>query len=308
MTMGSKGRRLKRYLGLKRDRDSGHQGGIEHLLPGRLSGWVFGASEPFHEVRLLVGVHLIARAEVDQSRPDVCAQLGREGTPGFSLALPTELPPLNWSQPARLLALSADGRQQAELRLIGKKVDTSMELRRLLQSEALGLDGHFDGLVGGQLQGWATRHGQSKPAQIWLQAVGQKPISIECQQWREGMAERCGFQLSLSTLPSSWSGGELWCSFDSEGRYKIPQEQAVVVPERASKTQVVPMVSANYAEQMQSTPEDLQGHWKALEDFRLFLDGLEEELNRRDGLRGQQAMVKPRLAAGWIGRLLKPTR
>jgi hypothetical protein len=307
MTMGSKGRRLKRYLGLKRDGDGSHQGGIEHLLPGRVSGWVFGASAPFHEVRLLVGAHLIARAEVDQNRPDVCAQLGREGTPGFSLALPAELPPLDWSQPARLLALSADGRQQAELRLIGKKADTSIELRQLLQSEALGLDGHFDGLVGGQLQGWAARRGQAKPAQIWLQAVGQEPIPIECNQWRKGIAERCGFQLSLSTLPTSWSGSELWCSFDREGVYRLPQEEAVVVPERGGNTQLMHMVSASYAEQMQSAPEDLRSHWKALEDFRLFLDGLEQELNRRDGIKAQQSPVKP-LLAGWIGRLLKPAR
>ena len=307
MTMGSKGRRLKRYLGLKRDQEGGHQGGIEHLLPGRLSGWVFGASEPFHEVRLLVGAHLIARAEVDQSRPDVCAQLGREGTPGFSLALPAELPPLDWSQPARLLALSADGRHQAELQLMGKKADTSMELGQLLQNEVLGVDGHFDGLVRGQLQGWAARRGQAKPTEIWLQAVGQEPISIECQQWREGMAERCGFQLSLSSLPTSWSGSELWCSFDRDGRYRIPQEQAVVAPERAGNTQLVPMVSDSYAEQMRSTPENLQSHWKALEDFRLFLDGLEKELNRRDGIRSQQAQMKPQIA-GWIGRLLRAAR
>ncbi|UPM49173.1 hypothetical protein MY494_07370 [Synechococcus sp. A10-1-5-1] len=307
MTMGSKRRRLKRYLGLKHDGDGGHQGGIEHLLPGRLSGWVFGASEPFHEVRLLVGAHLIARAEVDQSRPDVCEQLGREGTPGFSLALPAELPPLDWSQPARLLALSADGRHQADLRLIGKKADTSVELSQLLQSDALGLEGHFDGLVGGQLQGWAARRGQAKPAQIWLQAVGREPISIECQQWREGMAERCGFQLSLSTLPASWSGSELWCSFDPAGMYRLPQEQEVVVPERAASTQLMPMGAASHNEQMQNAPKHLQSHWQALEDFRLFLDGLEQELNRRDGIRSQQTQAKP-LRAGWVGRLLRPAR
>ena len=34
-----------------------------------------------------------------------------------------------------------------------------------------------------------------------------------------------------------------------------------------------------------SVPENLQEHWRALEDFRLFLDGLELELNRRDSLR-----------------------
>jgi len=130
--MGSKRRRLKHYLGLKRDGHGGHQGGIEHLLPGRISGWVIGASGPFHEVRLLVGAHLIARAEIDQSRPDVCEVLGREGTPGFSMTLPAELPPLDWSKPTRVIALSADGSQQTELQLIGKESDTSEQIRHLL--------------------------------------------------------------------------------------------------------------------------------------------------------------------------------
>lgn len=113
--MGRKGRRMKRYLGLKRTNTGNYLGGIEHLFPGLISGWVFGQTGEFHEVRLLVGSHMIARCEINQSRPDVCQQLGREGMPGFQLKLPGELPPLDWSQPARLLALSSDGQQQAEL-------------------------------------------------------------------------------------------------------------------------------------------------------------------------------------------------
>ena len=310
--MGSKGRRLKRYLGLKRDPQSGHQGGIEHLLPGRISGWVFGAEEAFHEVRLLVGVHLIARAEINQSRPDVCAQLGVEGNPGFSLTLPAELPPLDWSQTPRLLALSADGRRQADLQLSGKAAaDTAERLRQLLQSEALGLDGHCDGLVQGQLQGWAARRNQAKPAQIWLQAKAQEPIAVACDQWRDGMGsqgvpDRCGFQLNLGNLPSSWTGQRVWCSFDRDGLFRLPKEQDVVVPALASQEQLVP-TAVSYSEDLQHAPNDLQGHWQALEEFRLFLDGLEQELNRRDVIRQEQKSQRPALA-GVMGRLLGQKR
>ena len=304
--MGSKGRRLKRYLGLKRDPQSGHQGGIEHLLPGRISGWVCGAEEAFHEVRLLVGAHLIARAEVNQSRPDVCAQLGVAGSPGFSLTLPAELPPLDWSQSPRLLALSADGRRQADLRLIGKAAtDTAQRLRQLLQSEALGLDGHCDGLVQGQLQGWAARRNQAKPAQIWLQAEAQEPIAVACDQWRDGMGalgmpDRCGFQLNL---PRSWAGQSVWCSFDQDGLFRLPQEEGVVVPAMAGGQELVAGGTTSYRDQILQAPSDLQSHWQALEDFRSFLDGLEEELNRRAGIRAHQAQQKPVLA-DWMGRLL----
>jgi len=306
--MGSKGRRLKRYLGLKREGGSGHQGGIEHLLPGRISGWVFGADEPFHEVRLLVGAHLIARAEVSQSRPDVCAQLGREGTPGFALLLPGELPPLDWSQAPRLLALSADGRRQAELQVFGGSADTAEAIRQLLQSETLGLDGHCDGLVQGQLQGWAARRNQTKPAQIWLQAEAQEPIAVACDQWRDGMGslgmpDRSGFQLNLRSLPAAWSGMKLWCSFDREGLFRLPQADAVVVPAVAGGQELVARTTPSYRDQILQAPSDLQSHWQALEGFRSFLDGLEEELNRREGIRAHQAQRKPVLAS-WMGRLL----
>jgi len=310
--MGSKGRRLKRYLGLKREGGSGHQGGIEHLLPGRISGWVFGADDPFHEVRLLVGAHLIARAEVVQSRPDVCAQLGREGTPGFALLLPGELPPLDWSQAPRLLALSADGRRQAELQVFGGSADTAEAIRQLLQSEALGLDGHCDGLVQGQLQGWAARRNQTKPAQIWLQAEAQEPIAVACDQWRDGMGslgipDRSGFQLNLRSLPAAWSGMKLWCSFDREGLFRLPQAEAVVVPAVAGGQQLIAAATPSYRDQILQAPADLQSHWQALEDFRSFLDGLEEELNRREGIRAHQAQRKPVLA-GLMGRLLGQRR
>jgi len=292
--VGSKGRRLKRYFGLKRDPQSRLHGGIEHLLPGRISGWVFGAQEAFHEVRLLVGAHLIARTEINQSRPDVCAQLGKEGTFGFSMALPAELPPLDWSQPPRLLALSADGRRQADLQLVGKAAsDTAQRLRQLLQSEALGLDGHCDGLVQGQLQGWAARRNQAKTAQIWLQAEAQEPIAVACDQWRDGMGalgmpDCCGFQLNLRNLPGSWAGQRVWCSFDQEGLFRLPQEQDVVMPARASQEELVATTVSDLKHQ-QDAPSDLQSHWQALEEFRLFLDGLEQELNRRDVIRQEQS-------------------
>jgi hypothetical protein len=309
--MGSKGRRLKRYLGLKRETHSGHHGGIEHLLPGKISGWVVGADAPFHEVRLLVGAHLIARAEINQNRPDVCAQLGHEGTPGFSMELPGELPPLDWTQPPRLLALSADGRRQADLQHMGKGEDTAQQLRQLLQSEALGLEGHCDGVVEGQLQGWAARRRQIKPAQIWLQADNQHPIPIDCNQWRAGMSsvgmpDHCGFQLSLSSLPAAWSGHSIWCSFDHDGLFRLPQEQAVEVPTLHRQEQLMP-TTGSYSEHGQNAPTDLQSHWQALEDFRLFLDGLEQELNRRDGIRAQQSKRQPSLA-GFVGKLLRQGR
>jgi hypothetical protein len=314
--MARKGRRLKRFLGLRRAAGSSTQGGIEHMLPGRILGWAAGNSLDFQEVRLLVGPHLIARAEINQPRPDVCEQIGRQVSPGFSLMLPSELPPLDWDQGARLLALTADGSHQAELTLMRQPKETGDRLLQLLQSEALGLEGHFDGLVDGALQGWAARRGQRQVAQIWLQTQGQEPVSIRCDQWRDGMAhlqmpDQCGFRLSLNTLPTGWAGRSVWCSFDHDGNFRIPQDKdvltSIATTRRASDTEIIDAIATSYRPQIEASSEDLRSHWQALEEFRLFLDKLEQELNRRDQLKGmQQLQQHPKkhwLRQSWRPRL-----
>ena len=297
--MRKKGRRLKRYLGFRREAGLSWRGGIEHLLPGLISGWVVAKDEPLHEVRLLVGPHLIARAEINQARPDVCESLGWQGTPGFSLLLPAELPPLDWQPTPRLIALSADGSQQVELALMGKPERTSSLLKALLQSELLGLEGHVDGVLQGALRGWAGRRGQGQPAQIWLQAAGQEPWPLSCDQWRDGLQamglpERSGFHLNPQVLPPSWGGLEVWCSFDQEGLFRLPQEEMrMVLPAAPSLGgEVVSAIQANadlqvvnnqpMQEWLSAVPEDLRQHWQALENFRLYLDQMERELDARD--------------------------
>jgi hypothetical protein len=253
---------------------------------------------PLQEVRLLVGPHLIARAEINKARPDVCESLGWQGTPGFSLKLPAELPPVDWQPAPRLLALSADGSQQVELGLISQPKQTASLLKALLQSDLLGLEGHVDGLLQGAIRGWASRRGQGRPAHVWLQAAGQVPWRLNCNQRRDGLQamglpERSGFHLDPKALPPGWGGLEVWCSFDQEGQFRLPQEERVVLPARpAVESGVVHAIEANASltvgnnpatqEWPTRVPEDLGHHWQALEQFRLYLDMIEQELEARD--------------------------
>jgi hypothetical protein len=326
--MKKKGRRLKRFLGLRREAGIAWSGGIEHLLPGQISGWVVAKGMPLQEVRLLVGPHLIARAEINKARPDVCESLGWQGTPGFSLKLPAELPPVDWQPAPRLLALSADGSQQVELGLISQPKQTASLLKALLQSDLLGLEGHVDGLLQGALRGWAGRRGQGQPAQIWLQAAGQEPWSLNCNQWRDGLQEmglpeHSGFYLDPQALPPGWGGLEVWCSFDQEGQFRLPQEERVVLPARpAVESGVVHAIEANASltvgnnpatqEWPTRVPEDLGHHWQALEQFRLYLDMIEQELEARDNsqkLKPAPAPVKKSSnLPKWWPRLLRGGR
>ena len=321
----SKGRRLKRYLGLRRSKGIAFQGGIDRLLPSKLMGWVSAIDSDISlfEVRLLVGPHLISRAEINQPRTDVCEQLGVEGSPGFVLPLPVDLPPLDWDFPVRAIALSSDGNTQVELSLMQKKANTEERLRAILQSEQRGVVGHVDGIRDGALVGWAGRPGQPKPLKIWLQAEGLDPIGLICSHWREDISisalqipRECGFVQALDSLPESWAQQSIWCSFDQSGQWRIPQEQVLFASSVVRGAELnlahqgsesVEVSAVTYADQIALAPEKLQEHWRALEDFRLFLDDLEQELNRRDDVRERQAQVKPQ-RMGWLGRLLRPAR
>jgi hypothetical protein len=318
--MKKKGQRLKRYFGLRREAGMAWSGGIEHLLPGQISGWVVAKDVPLQEVRLLVGHHLIAQAEINQARPDVCEKLGWQGTPGFSLVLPAELPPVDWQPSPRLLAISADASQQVELGLIGKPQQTAGVLKALLQSDLLGLEGHVDGLLQGALRGWAGRRGQGQPAHIWLQAAGQEPWRLNCNQWRDGLLamglpERSGFQLDPRALPPSWGGLEAWCSFDPQGQFRLPQQERVVLPaEPAVGSEVMQTIQTSASltqgnlppmqEWPTGVPDDLRHHWQALENFRLYLNKVEQELEARDNSRQQAPAPKAFGLPGWWPRLL----
>ena len=308
--MGKKGKRLQRLLPWRRQSRVSHHGGIEHLLPGRILGWALAKKNTFHEVRLLVGPQLIARAEINQPRPDVCKQYACESLPGFSLPLPEQLPELDWRQPTRLIAISVDAGFQCELKLLTHPGQSEARLKSLLQSNVLGMVGHFDGVVNGALQGWAARSHQQQAAQVWLQSKNHEPIPVICDQWREGMAahalpNNCGFRLNLGQLPTGWEGTLVWCSFDREGTFLLPQNQPIHTPARPlnrAPEAENPTAVATYQPALSSAPEELGRHWQALEDFRLFLDALEHELDRRDSLPPVQQ--QPEKSPGWLRRLM----
>jgi hypothetical protein len=291
-------RRLQRFLGSRRKNPSRCKGGIETVQPGQISGWVIAADVSIHEVRLLVGTHLIARADVNQPRSDVCQVHGCSGHPGFKLQIPADLPPVDWQLRPRLIALSSDASQQFELSLLDQPHQTSDLLLSLLRSDLLGTTGHFDGLIDGHIVGWAAKSGQQQPVRIWLQTVGRDAKEIVCQQWREGMKgqdlpERCGFRVDINSLPDDWQGCHIWCSFDRQNRFQLPQIQEVTLPSRghlktaidadvAHPTHRLNSLDSPYEAIILSAPADFREHWQTVETFRRYLDQLEAELDAKE--------------------------
>lgn len=293
---------LKRFLGLKGSKKATpfHKGGIDNVQPGRLSGWVVVDGIDLHEVRLLVGNHLLAKADINQPRADVCEMLGWKGQPGFMVELPSALPMVNWQDEPRLIAMSVDGSLQVELGLLDKQKRTGDVLKNLLQSDLLGLIGHCDGMVQGAIRGWAARNGQSKPATIWLQSECEDAIAVLCDQHREGMQSQkvpsqCGFVVPPQSVPSAWAGLDVWFSFDRDGEYRLPQAAAIVLPggrlasgqglalKTASPTTTVVMTES-YVPMAEGAPQELAEHWQRLEEFRQYLDQVERQLKQIDQL------------------------
>jgi hypothetical protein len=320
--MNKAARRLRRLIGFEHEASARFKGGIEAIQPGCLSGWVIAPDLALHEVRLLVGNHLIARSDINQPRPDVCDAHDWKGEPGFKLNLSSELPPIDWQLRPRLIALSPDGSQQIELKWMRYPEQTSAIMLELLRSDLLGLIGHCDGLQHGKIAGWAGRTGQRQPARIWLQTAGKEPQAVSCNQRREGMEglalpEHCGFSIHPDTLPEDWGGQEVWCSFDRHDRFRLPQPQTIVLPggDQAERPDfaIHPATSGlnelpasqqgSHQSVALSTPEDLRHHWETVEMFRRYLDSVEEQLNAQE--RAGSLPVLKRSRRGWWSRLLQ---
>ena len=303
-----------------------HKGGIDHLQPGRFSGWVVAEEVNLIEVRLLIGDHLIARGDINQQREDVNQKFNYHKASGFTVELPLSLPMVDWQESPRVLALSADGSSQVELGLLGRKGQAKELLKKLLQSDLLGLIGHCDGLVQGAVRGWACRANQSKAAEIWLQTHEQAPIQVICNLQREGMQKlrlpgQCGFAIETQSLPVGWQGCEVWCSFDHDGEYLLPQIGTITLPGKTREviaTEIAmegvtahPRTEATsaYKEMIREAPEELAEHWRRLEEFRYLLDRIEQQIWQDERARSVAPPQRESTSRNRIGRWLRlPSR
>lgn len=269
-------------------------------MPSRVTGWVVSSQDHLHEVRLLVGTTLIARAEINQPREDVCEQLKCDVDPGFSLQLPVKLPEVDWNQPIRILALSVDGQYKVELHFLSHTEDTNSRLKSVLQSDFLAAEGHFDGVINGALQGWAAKRRQKKPINIYIHSDinNEKPIKVTCDNYRDEIdnmefPRQCGFRLPLSKMSDSWRGLSVRCSFDREGLYLLPQNQVILIPKKddlnvLSSTQNL-NTSAIDSEKSVYTEYLAHKHWEELMMYKLILDEIENKLESKNG----PSMQKP---------------
>ena len=80
-------------------------------------------------------------------------------------------------------------------------------------------------------------------------------------------------------------------SFDKEGKYKLPETKSEPLPlinnfEEVINESIVTVIDQEkksvYLDNQKKAPNKLKESWQELENFRLFLDGLETELDRSE--------------------------
>jgi hypothetical protein len=215
-------------------------GRIDVATPTSLSGWVFHRLSSSVEVRLLLGPHLISRAPVNLPRPDVEVGLGVNGSFGFLLEIPGDLPLIDsmGSPTVLAVALDADSRVVSSYHLVNQVQNCQLQL--CLSPKFRGLRGHFDGLTAcnSALSGWAFRSRMnSQPVEVYLNGLSATPIPVLCNHLRPdlellGWHGVCGFTFPLDQLPTAPTpiAGEVWVSFDDAGMLRLPQDRPCPLP------------------------------------------------------------------------------
>jgi hypothetical protein len=276
-----------------------------------VAGWAFHPDLLLSEVKLLVGPHLISQAPLNGHRSDVAETIGFDGSFGFQLTIPADLPLVFLDALPQVIAVSADGQARFPLHLISDPRITTSVLSQALQPDLRGLQGHFDGMSPDAewLSGWAWRPGATQST-VWLQAEDLPPRPVICDQPRPdleliGHPLHCGFSLSLAQWPEA-KGRSITASFDQDGRLSLPQTNAADIGHDVISTSIVtsqPQLiesiqpSASLADPLSAsssneifpaggsvasqavTPTSLDEHWQALEDFKLLMDHIESKVD-----------------------------
>ena len=288
------GRRLKRYLGLRRKLIPNTFGGIENISPGLISGWVCEENSNFTQVKLVSGNIVLAVANIDQIRTDVNELYDFQESPGFVIYLPVELPQIDFSKEIKVIAEDPNLNKSVQLYLLKKKKSTNQVLNDILNSELLGTVGNIDGYNDKyKIHGWVAKKGQLTPSYVWLQASGMTPLMFLANEIRantkeRGYTEKSGFSIFIDELPKTWSGKHVFCSFDKEGNFPLPSLFTIVLPENSSTLDlkelniddnVTVINNKNFEKNISSAPAEHKDHWRSLENFRLYLEKIEEEID-----------------------------
>ena len=281
------GRRLKRYLLLKR-KSLNLIGGVELVLPDRIIGWAVAKDFKLDEVRLYLGSYCIAKAPINIKRDDVCQKYNLKLKPGFELKIPEDIPKEINNLKIKLEVINIKEEKTYKIESLFKDLNIEEYLKKILKSNLIGAQGHFDGIIQNKLKGWVYRTNNDIEYSVWMQCKGNIPIEVKCNKLRsdiniDGKEVNSGFEVDINDLQNNWLGKEIFFSYDKAGIIKLPKKTKSVIVKKTStfdnkKNNNLVLPVKNNVEM----PEDLTGHWDALEKFNQELQQIENFFKNKE--------------------------
>lgn len=236
--MINKGRRLRRFLGLVRAKPE-YFGVIDLVNPSMIKGWVINTKNEggIKKIGLILNSDNKIISEVNEFRKDISDIYKIDENTGFTINFP-KIRPKNISfKNIRVVGINSKGKYLVDIPLLEKSLSTKLILFEIFSSNIYGTLGNIDGYQDdGYIYGWASKLNDNKTIDIWLQAKNLSPFKITCDNNREDLSllnikEKSGFYLDPSTLNDDWRGKKIIFSFDEEGKFIIPQNKELLIPD-----------------------------------------------------------------------------
>ena len=293
--MEYKGRRLKRFLGLVRKKGYIYHYSIEHILPNKIIGWAASKDLKLDEIKLLYGENLIAKTKLNIAREDVSTSIDIDGKHGFELSLPDKIPTLEKNLEIKLIITTSS----KDINLtMEKKIDHfngnfSNYLYTLLQSNFLNAQGHFDGVSHDNLLiGWAANPNSLKTLSIWLQSSDLNPIKLECNSYRDDknlkfLSNNCEFQIYIYDLPNEWKDKSVFCSFDKDGFFRLPQDDKIYIKPYEQETKVSIIKKNKKKTNYQNLPFNLEKPRNELDIYKELFEDVNNRIELYENKKGR---------------------
>ncbi len=235
--MINKGRRLKRYLGLIRAKPE-YYGVIDVISPSMLKGWIVNTrkEEGIKNIGLILNSDNKIIAEVNEFRKDISDTYKIDDNSGFTIYYPKTKPKNISFKNIRVVGINSKGKYLVDMPLLNKSLSVKKLLYEIFSNDIYGTLGNIDGYQNdGFIYGWASKINDSRVINIWMQGKDLPPIKITCDENRDDLTsinikEKSGFYLDPSSLDDDWFGEKVTFSFDEEGKFNIPQNKDLLIP------------------------------------------------------------------------------
>lgn len=319
--MNIKGRRLKRYLGLKRKKIP-FIGGVELINTGFIEGWLISENNELSEVRLIKNNHLIGRALIDVYRDDVSKMYKVSNKTGFRIDLhPSYQKDILHEGEFKIIALSVDGYKKFYLNFINSSKNINEDLSLIFKSKFLGISAQIDPVrPDGLIYGWIGSPIKcEKYLSVWVHADGLNPLEIKSDYKRKDITsyeDAFGFTIDPFSLPKEWNGKNVKITLDKGGLFDLSPNNHLVIKRIENKNNKLfsnssinlsENIKLDFDSKIKNSPKVLKAHWESLKEFSSLMDNIESYLNNYEAYIQNRSKRQPNHFIFKINKLLNKT-